>query len=111
MDSVCARISRAVADQPVTPITMMTAMIRGTVGGNTTARTIASGRYGMTRNHSVNRLRMPPVGPRKWPEPMPIRVPITIAITVAQRPTSSEMRLPQITIVSTDRPALSVPNG
>ncbi len=65
----------------------------------------------MTRNHSVSRLSRPPPTPRKCPAPIPTIVPMTIEMTVAARPTSSEIRLPQMTIVSTDRPYLSVPNG
>ena len=49
---VWLRISSAVADQLVTPMTM--AML-SSERPSTTARMIASGRNGITRNHSVSR--------------------------------------------------------
>ncbi len=42
---------------------------------------------------------------------IPIAEPITIDTTVASNPTSNEIREPQITRDSTERPKLSVPNG
>ena len=72
---------------------------------------MASGRNGITRNHSVSRKKIRPTHPPKKPETSPIRVPITIEISVAISPTSREMREPQISRVSTERPFSSVPSG
>src|SRR3954453_6292100 len=108
MDSVWLRIRNAVPGQLVTPITIATL---NRERPSTLASTIASGRNGITRNHSVSRNRISPIHPSKKPDASPIRVPITIEIAVANSPTNSEIRDPQISRVSTDRPVSSVPSG
>ncbi len=77
---------------------------------STVDSTIASGRNGITRNHSVTRKVMAPTTPPKYPDTRPITVPITIEISVASRPTNSDTRAPQISRVSTERPFSSVPS-
>ena len=42
---------------------------------------------------------------------MPTTAPITMQSSVAVKPISSEIRAPQISSVSTDRPSASVPSG
>ena len=106
--STCARISLAVAGHDVTPITMMMFVTDRPI---TAASTIASGRKGMTRNHSVNRMSTEPGSPPKKPATMPTTEPITIAITVAASPTSRLMREPQTNCAQTLRLRLSVPSG
>ena len=58
--STCARTSRAIDGQEVMPITMMMFWIDGP---STAASTIASGRNGITRNHSVSRISTEPTQP------------------------------------------------
>ena len=106
--STCARISRAVEGHDVIPITRMMLPIDGP---STAASAIASGRNGITRNHSVTRISTPPTRPPKNPAVTPTSDPMTIASTVAASPTSRLMRAPQITWVSTLRPRWSVPSG
>ena len=107
IDSVWLRISSAVPGQLVTPITI--AMLSND-RPSTLASTIASGRNGSTRNHSVSRNSTAAGHPSKNPDISPTRVPITIEISVASNPTPSEMREPQISSVSTERPLSSVPS-
>src|SRR3954447_21285713 len=108
IDNVWLRMSNAVPGQLVTPITM--AMLSSD-RPRMLARTMASGRNGMTRNHSVSRNSAAAGHPSKNPDISPSRVPITIEIAVASSPTSSETRAPQMSSVSTDRPLSSVPSG
>ena len=56
--STCARTSRAIDGHDVIPITRMMLRIDGP---STAASTIASGRNGITRNHSVSRISSAPV--------------------------------------------------
>ena len=56
--STWARTSRAIDGHDVIPITRMMFWIDGP---STAASTIASGRNGITRNHSVSRIRIEPV--------------------------------------------------
>ena len=62
MVSVWARISSAVPGHDVTPMTMT---MLSSDRPSTVAITIASGRNGITRNHSVSRNRIAPVQPPK----------------------------------------------
>ena len=78
IDSVWLRISSAVPGQLVTPMTSDDVEQRPRPAR--VASTIASGRNGMTRNHSVSRNRIAPAQPSKKPEASPITVPITIEI-------------------------------
>ena len=55
------RTSRAVDGQEVIPMTMM---MFSTDAPSTAASAIASGRNGITRNHSVSRISTPPT---RWP--------------------------------------------
>ena len=106
--STWARIRRAVEGQDVIPMTRMMLRIDGP---STAARTIASGRKGMTRNHSVIRMSTLPTQPPKNPAVIPTTEPITIARMVAARPTRRLMRDPHTNWVQTLRPRLSVPMG
>ena len=101
-------MSRAGWGQDVIPITMM--MLR-TDGPRIAASTIASGRNGITRNHSVIRISTPPILPPKKPAAIPTIEPITTASSVATRPTSRLVRAPQMNCVRTSRPRASVPSG
>ena len=74
------------------------------------ARTSASGRNGITRNHSVTRNSTAAGQPSRKPEASPTVVPITIEMSVASSPTNSETRAPQISWVRIDRPLSSVPS-
>ncbi len=107
IDSVWLRISSAVPGQLVTP---MTITMLSRTRPRTLAITIASGRNGITRNHSVSRNRTAAAHPSKNPDVRPTTVPSTIEISVASRPTNSEIRAPQISRVSTERPLSSVPS-
>src|SRR4051812_32474559 len=107
MDSVCARSSRAVVGQLSRPIT--SEMVNSD-GPRTVARISARGRYGITRNHSVTRNRIDARQPSKKPDIRPTIVPITIEITLANRPTNSEIREPQIRSDKIERPFSSVPS-
>ena len=89
-------MTRAVAGHEVIP---MTRMMFSTDGPSTAASAIASGRNGITRNHSVTRMSTPPTRPPKNPATMPTHVPITIASTVAVRPMSRLIREPQTNCV------------
>ena len=106
--STCARISRAGAGHDVIPMTRMMFSIDGP---RIAASTMASGRNGMTRNHSVRRMRTASVQPPMKPAVIPTTEPMTMARTVAARPTSRLMRAPQMNCVSTLRPRWSVPSG
>src|ERR1022692_81795 len=106
--SAWARMIRAVPGQEVTPITKM---ITPSEGPRVLASTIASGRNGTTRNQSVTRIsRLSMILP-KCPATIPITAPMTMDKKVAVNPISSEIRDPQISTVSTDRPSASVPSG
>ena len=63
-----------------------------TDGPRIAASAIASGRNGITRNHSVSRIRTPPNRPPKKPAVIPTTEPITTASTVAARPTRRLIR-------------------
>ena len=89
----------------------MTRMMFRIDGPRIAASAIASGRNGITRNHSVSRISTPPMRPPKKPAAMPTTEPISIARTVAARPTSRLIREPQMNCVSTSRPRSSVPSG
>jgi hypothetical protein len=102
-----ARMIRAVPGHEVIPITKM---ITPSDGPRVLASTIASGRNGTTRNQSVTRISRLSVTLPKWPATMPTD-PITMHSSVAVKPISSEIRAPQISSVSTDRPSASVPSG
>ena len=65
----------------------------------------------MTRISTLSLAAEPAVRVPKWPATMPITAPITIDSSVAAKPISSEIREPQISSVSTDRPSASVPSG
>ncbi len=98
---VCARTSRAVVGQVVTPIaTTMVSSDRGI----TVASAMASTSVGITRNQSVIRIITVAYQPLKCPAVTPIRVPIATDRTAASSPTSSETRAPQITRPSRFRP-------
>ena len=89
----------------------MTRMMFCTDGPRTAASTMARGRKGITRNHSVTRMSTESTAPPKKPATMPTAEPMTMARTVAASPTSSEMREPQMNCVMTSRPRWSVPSG
>ena len=72
--STCARISRAVDGHDVIPMTRMMFWIDGP---RTAASTIASGRNGITRNHSVRRISTASVQPPKKPAVIPTTEPMT----------------------------------
>ncbi len=98
----CARTSRAVTGHDVTPMTKM--MLR-TDGPRIAASTIASGRKGMTRNHSVKRGGVAAsIQPPKKPAATPTTVPMTIAIIVAASPTSRLTRAPYTNCAQTGSP-------
>jgi hypothetical protein len=99
---------RAVDGHDVIPITMVMTPREGL---STEARTMASGRNGITRNQSVRRIRTLSDTPPRYPATIPMRDPIVIEIAVASSPTVSETREPQIVRVRTERPKLSVPSG
>ena len=108
MLSVWERTSRAVPGHEVMPMTTMM-LIRE--APSTVARTIASGRNGITRNQSVNRLSTRPNPPRKYPDMIPITVPINIDMTVAASPTTRLIRAPHTIRARIERPLSSVPSG
>jgi hypothetical protein len=99
---------RAVDGHDVIPITMVMTPREGL---RTEARTMASGRNGITRNQSVRRIRTLSDTPPRYPATIPMNDPITMEIAVANSPTVSETREPQIVSVRTERPKLSVPRG
>ena len=70
----------------------MTRMMFWTDGPRIAASTIASGRNGITRNHSVTRMSTPPIAPPKKPAGIPTTEPMRTASIVAARPTSRLMR-------------------
>ena len=84
-------MTRAFDGHEVIPMTRMMFSIDGP---RIAASTIASGRNGITRNHSVTRIRIEPTMPPRKPATMPTTEPITIASTVAARPTIRLMRAP-----------------
>ena len=84
-------MSRAFCGQDVIPITRMMFLIDGP---RIAASTMASGRNGITRNHSVIRMRTAPKTPPRKPATIPTMEPISIASTVAASPTSRLMRAP-----------------
>ena len=69
-------------------VTPMTKMMFRSDGPRIAASTIASGRNGMTRNHSVIRESTLSTLPPKKPAATPTSVPMTIAISVAAIPMS-----------------------
>src|SRR5512132_1486375 len=99
---------RAVDGHDVIPITRVMTPREGL---STDARTMASGRNGITRNQSVRRIRALSDTPPRYPATIPMNDPITMEIAVASSPTVSETREPQIVSVRTERPKLSVPRG
>jgi hypothetical protein len=92
---------RAGAGHEVMPMTRMMFWIEGP---RIAASTIARGRKGMTRNHSVRRMSTDSTQPPMKPAVIPTTEPMTIARTVAARPTSRLMRAPQMNCVITLRP-------
>ena len=73
----------------------MTRMMFHTFRPRMEARTMASGRNGMTRNHSVIRMRIESMRPPTKPEMIPTTDPIEIVKTVAANPTKRLTRDPQ----------------
>jgi hypothetical protein len=92
-------------------VTPITTMITNSEGPRIDARTIASGRNGITRNQSVSRIRTTSDFPPKYPATIPITAPIATEMSVAKSPTMSDGRDPHTVSVNTERPKLSVPNG
>ena len=82
---VCARTSRAVVGQVVTPIARMIVPSERDI---TVASAIASTSVGITRNQSVIRIITVANQPRKCPAVMPISAPIATERTAASRPDS-----------------------
>ncbi len=105
---VWALISRAVPGHEVTAIAIV---IEVSPWPSTAAREIASGRLGSAMNQSVTAISTRLARPPKCPASNPIAAPTTMVSTVAITPMASEGRVPQISRVSTDRPAWSVPSG
>ena len=99
--SVWARTSRAVGGQAVSP--MATTTVR-TPRCITLASAAASTRVGSTRNQSVTRISSVGTQPRKWPATMPVTEPMPTDIVVASRPTSREIRAPQMVTATIERP-------
>lgn len=105
---VCARTSRAVVGQEVTP------MARTTVPrerGSTVASAMARTRVGITRNQSVIRISTVAYAPLKCPAVIPTVVPIATDSAAASSPTSSDTREPHTSRASRSRPNRSVPSG
>ena len=69
----------------------------------TDASTIASGRNGITRNHSVIRISDASTRPPTNPATTPTSEPRVIVTTVAARPTKRLIRLPHTNWAHTDR--------
>lgn len=105
---VCARTSRAVVGQLVTPIARMTVQMDRDI---TVVSTIASTSVGITRNQSVIRMTTVENQPPKCPEMMPTRVPMATDSAAASSPTVSDTREPHTSRPSSDRPNWSVPSG
>ena len=105
---VCARTSRAV---PVHDVTPMAIVIEAAPWPSTAASAIASGRLGSAMNQSVTCISSRPVRPSWCPATSPMVEPSTMVRAVAITPIASDVRDPQITRSSTERPAGSVPSG
>ena len=105
-DKVCALITLAVDDQPVSPITKM---MFHTLLPNIAAKTMQKGSQGNTKKKSVTLIRRLSIQPPKYPAAIPIMVPKTIEIIVAVRPTIKELLAPLTRYASTSLPWLSVP--
>ena len=78
---------------------------------STEASTIASGRNGITRNHSVSRMSVPSVLPPAYPATIADDGPEHDRDDASRRcPTNRLTRAPHTKSVSTLRPSSSVPN-
>ena len=91
---------RAVEGQEVMPITKM---MFQTFRPSTEASTMARGRKGTTRNHSVIRISTASGLPPTNPAMIPMTDPIRMVETVAARPTKRLTREPQTNWAQTDR--------
>src|SRR2546422_5675240 len=101
-----ARITRATPGQPTIAITRM---MFPTPAPRTAARMITSGRPGITRMTSVNRIRMFSIRPPRYPATSPTITPIAIVKNAEANPTRRATRLPHRSWLKISRPRASVP--
>src|SRR5215813_9697901 len=80
------------------------------LGSDTATMTTAMRMVGSDRPMSVSRMSSASTSPPRYPEIRPSSVPSVPATPMATSETSSEMRLPQMTRLSTSRPKRSVPS-
>ncbi len=99
-DSTSPRTTRAVCIHEVMP---MTKMMFHTDRPSTEARTMAKGRNGMTRNHSVNLISTRSKRPPRNPETIPTNDPMKMVSTVAANPTNRLTLDPQTNCAHTER--------
>ena len=108
IDRVWLRISSAVPGQLVMPMTSDDVEQRPAQHGGQHERQRQERDHQEPLGEPVE--QRAPASPRRSPTSGRSAVPITIEIAVASRPTNSEIRAPQISRVSTERPDSSVPS-
>src|SRR2546428_13260029 len=95
IESTWLRITRAVTDQPVSPMTRIRP-VRSTTP-TFAATTIIRTSHGIERITSLKRMRTSSIQPPTYPEMSPTAVPTTVATTAEPMPTMNETWVPQIT--------------
>ena len=107
-ERTCPRTSRAILGQIRNAITRVIVVASK---GTKLPKTRSTGRKGRSSMKSVKLIKAASVNLLKYPETIPTAVPTTVTKVPTPRPTSSEIRPPYMTRVSSSRPSWSVPIG